>query len=373
MLIKPILKLIAKILTIIIYLVTLFSAFGGKVNPEYFTLPAIMTLLLPYISILCFIAAVAWLCQGKIITGAMGILTILVSWGPISSAVPLHFSRSAQNEENTFSLLTYNILHGDDFRDPDSPVNRSFEFVINSGADIVCLQEIREFSPKEIKNFSKSLQDQLAKAYPYSAGDLMTDVKILSKYPVKLIDTKAYPRTRVPNGYATRADFYRLNVKGRQLTIVNIHFNSYQLTEEEREVVTEINSVNSAKKSIRELKGTIWSKMSQNFKMRAGIAKDVREAIEELHGAVIVCGDLNDVPASYAYRTLLGEDLKDAYSETNFGPTYTYNAHMFLFHIDQILYKGDLRALSVKREKIKTSDHYPLIAEFEFTDPEEKK
>ena len=40
---------------------------------------------------------------------------------------------------------------------------------------------------------------------------------------------------------------------------------------------------------------------------------------------------------------------------------------MFYFHIDQILYKGDLKALSVRKGKIKTSDHYPLLSEFEFT------
>ena len=63
----------------------------------------------------------------------------------------------------------------------------------------------------------------------------------------------------------------------------------------------------------------------------------------------------------------MADDLNDAYSETNFGPTFTYNKHLFLFHIDQILYKGDLKALKVERGSIDTSDHYPLLAEFELT------
>lgn len=44
----------------------------------------------------------------------------------------------------------------------------------------------------------------------------------------------------------------------------------------------------------------------------------------------------------------------------------TYNAHYFWFHLDQIFYRGGLRALSVKKIKTKVSDHYPLMAEFEF-------
>ena len=43
---------------------------------------------------------------------------------------------------------------------------------------------------------------------------------------------------------------------------------------------------------------------------------------------------------------------------------------MFYFHIDQMLYRGPLKALSLKVGKINTSDHYPLIGVFEFTDRE---
>lgn len=44
----------------------------------------------------------------------------------------------------------------------------------------------------------------------------------------------------------------------------------------------------------------------------------------------------------------------------------TYNKHLFWFHIDQILYRGAIRPLSVKKGSLKSSDHYPLTAEFEF-------
>ena len=40
---------------------------------------------------------------------------------------------------------------------------------------------------------------------------------------------------------------------------------------------------------------------------------------------------------------------------------------MFYFHIDQMLYRGNLEALSLKIGKINSSDHYPLIGEFAFT------
>lgn len=373
MLIKPILRLIAKILSVIIYVLTLFSAFGGHVNPQLLTLPSMAVLMLPYLAILTLLIAVAWLCCGRIIIGAAGFVTLFVAWGPISSAVPVKFGKSPDNPDNSFTVLTYNILHGDDYRNPDSPGNRAFEFVINSGADIVCLQELVSFNDKEIRNFTPELEARLKEAYPYSAGTAACDLKILSKYPVKMIDTDIFINHDEIYRDRIWANVYKVKIKGRNLTVVNMHMNSYQLTEDEREVVTEIKSVDTAKQSIKEFKGSIWKKMAYSFKLRADNSRTLRKALDNLKNPVIVCGDFNDVPASYAYRILMGDDMHDAFADAHLGPTYTYNAHLFLFHLDQIFYRGDLKALSVKRESINSSDHYPLLATFEFTDDKEEK
>ena len=100
---------------------------------------------------------------------------------------------------------------------------------------------------------------------------------------------------------------------------------------------------------------------------RADRAADILRALDKVSGPLIVCGDFNDVPESWCYRLLRGDDLRDAYVETSFGPLITYNRHAFWFHLDQILYRGPLQALSVKKGRLRSSDHYPLLAEFEFT------
>ena len=56
--------------------------------------------------------------------------------------------------------------------------------------------------------------------------------------------------------------------------------------------------------------------------------------------------------------------MRDAYTDSAFGPTITYIDSRFYFHIDQILYRGDMRAVGIERGNIKSSDHYPLIATF---------
>ena len=59
-------------------------------------------------------------------------------------------------------------------------------------------------------------------------------------------------------------------------------------------------------------------------------------------------------------------DMKDAYAENAFGPTITYHGNRFYFRIDQVLYKGDMKAVDIERGDIESSDHYPLLTTFVF-------
>ena len=76
-------------------------------------------------------------------------------------------------------------------------------------------------------------------------------------------------------------------------------------------------------------------------------------------------GDMNDTPGSYAYRTICGEDMRDSWADVGFGPIYTFHDHHLYVKIDHILYRGDMKVLSSRRDKEGESDHYPLVAVFE--------
>lgn len=367
-LVKPILRTAALILSIIVYALTILAAYGGRFDPDFFTFPAVMTLALPWLAIASLVITVAWFCFGRIFAGGLGVLAIIASWGPVTTACPLASSSKPTLGAQTFSLMTYNILHGRDLEGKSEGLgyNRTFDYIIHSGIDIVCLQEIRGFDPKEIDRLSQTQLDTLRKVYPFIVGDPSLDMKVLSKYPVvfekgyNYIDGSFDPK---------RYTFYKLNINGHRLTLINVHLMSFMLSKEDTGVLTGIRSVNDARNSISMLKGGIREKLDKGFKKRKDDVEILRRTIDRIKGPMIICGDFNDVPESYAYRLLKGEDMKDAYVETGFGPLVTYNRHAFWFHLDQIFYRDGLKALDVRKGKTRVSDHYPVIAEFEFTDP----
>lgn len=357
--VNPIIRMIAKVASYLLYAATLLSAFGGYFNPRYFTLPAMAVLILPYLAIATFIVAILWLLRKRLITGALGILVLIAGWGSISHAVPLHTSKKARPGEPTFTLVSYNIFHTTDTHSNDSTKSRAIDYLIKTDADIVCLQELYGFNTYEVRDH-QAVVDSLLALYPYHKDGAQSDMKVLSKYPVKRI--KLYhPDPKYSAYYYT---FWEVNVKGFPITLVNVHLPSYNLNTKERTVISGIHNSTSARSSMDRFKALMKGKLSEGLSSRAEATAEVTEILRQVEGRVIVCGDFNDVPGSWAYRTFIKEGYKDAFAETHFGPMHTYNSDLLYFHLDQVLYRGALKALSLKRGNINASDHYPLEATF---------
>ena len=89
-------------------------------------------------------------------------------------------------------------------------------------------------------------------------------------------------------------------------------------------------------------------------------SKQVAEEIKKIDtDYVLVCGDFNDTPISYAHRTIQGP-LKDAYAASGCGVGVTYNENFFWFRIDNILHSANMKAINCTVDMVRYSDHYPL-------------
>lgn len=364
MVIKPVYKLIlktaAKVLAGILFALTLLFAYGGYLNPEHWTLPAVGVLVFPFFAMLTLVVSIAFLAFRKYIFGCIGI-GVLMACGPtFLEAVPLRFGNKPGNPDNVFKMVTFNCLHLQDTRNPEAATNRSLEFLINSGADFICLQEMYGFDTPGLREKFGGQVDRLLEIYPYYTRSSHRELAFLSKYPYEKIDMVPFD---VEYGGVVG---YHLTIDGHPLTVINVHLPSYMLSDEERGIITEANSRAGMEKSVREMEGSVYSKLKKAFAIRARVSRDIAEYAQTIPGNVIICGDFNDVPGSWTYRNFTKRGFEDAYAQTGFGHLITYNLHMMYFHIDQILYRGELEPLGVRKERMDASDHYPLVAEFEF-------
>lgn len=354
-----ILRMAARILTYLLFLTTILSAYGGFIPPKIWSVPSVAVLVFPYLLIASVVAALLWLLDQRLLTAICGGLTVLICWPVATAALPVSFS--SKPTEPSFTLMTYNVYYLlNPLDDSSEGISPTLSYIIRQKPDMVCLQELEILPNSGVR---KEQTDSLKKIYPYivrghAMADSYTPFLFMSRYPTREIE--------VPEDIEANCALYRVRLPGMTLHVLNIHLTSYKLIGKQRTVVSDIRGLRSARESLKLEKG-IYAKLSEAFRLRQDISLQIRKLINSIEGPLVVCGDFNDVPGSWAYRTIRGKDLKDAVAKTSLGPTVTYNANALWFDIDQILYRpGELTPHKTVKGKLKSSDHYPLTETFSY-------
>ena len=348
-------KYIFRIISIIAAFVLLFSAYGGRVNPNIWTLPSMATLALPVIAlyVLVLLAVLALFRQWR--SAAVLVGALLLSWPTLRLISPLNlFHPEADPDKVQLKVLTMNVTQFN-WVDGDKP-NKSMRYILDQNADVVVIQEgLVDFSYEQLEPVKPMLKE-LYKKYPYRKKAFF-DVGILSKYPYTEVKSSALDKDKL--NYFIKA--WDVQAPGGDIRVVSMHLSSLRFTQNDSKIIESMNKPSNRKRRVK----SVVRKLDNGFRTHVRQVTAMRKLLDETTGDVIVMGDMNDTPGSYTYRTLCGDDLLDAWAESGFGPTYTFHAHHLYVKIDHIFYRGNMKLLTCRRDKEGESDHYPLVAVFE--------
>ena len=348
-------KYIIHLLTIVLAFVLLLSAYGGRVDPVVWTLPSMLTLALPVVLLFVIVAMVllAIFKQWRAVVVLLGAL--LLSWPTIRLISPFNIGHpKADTEKTQLKVLTMNVTEFN-WQKGNEP-SENMRYILDQDADIVVIQEGLVYFSFENLSTVKPMLKKLYKKYPYRKKEFY-DVGIISKYPFTEVKSEVLSQDTL--NYFIKA--WDVEAPGGELRVVNMHLSSLRFTANDSQVIESMNVPSDRKRRIK----SVAQKLGNGFISHSRQAKAVRQLLDETSGDVLVMGDMNDTPGSFTYRTVCGEDLRDAWADTGFGPMYTFHAHHLYVKIDHIFYRGDMKVLSCRRDKEGESDHYPLIAVFE--------
>lgn len=336
------------------------SAYAGAVDPENVPQASVVAMTFQFwlVGALCLTVFSFFFSR---IAGVVGVVGMLVAMPSILDYSPLRFPVSVKDEDETFTLMSYNVY--DFVSQHDSypgGINPAVSHILDADADIVCLQECTGFGPSDFVHLTKEQSDSLHLQYPYIfvSGHAQA---ILSKFPIKHV-----PTGFVYNGKGT-ADFscFRADIRGMTVTIFNIHMQSFDLEKADRQMYKKLMRLQGNEEQIDSMRSHLFDKIELAGIQRANDTRQLIKYIRKYGGPnVIVCGDFNDVPGCYSLRLLREEKFREVYPEVGFGPMITYNSDRFYFRIDHILYRGDLKPAKMVRGHIDASDHYPVEATF---------
>lgn len=349
-------KYIFRLISIIAAFALLFSAYGGRVDPTVWTLPSMATLALPIVALVT-VALLVLMVLFKQWRAAVVILgALLLSWPTLRLISPFTLVSPSPDEEKTqLSVLTMNVTEFN-WQHRDNKPSKSMRYILDQNADVVVIQEGLVYYSYEQLNSVKPMLKELYEKYPYRKKAFF-DVGILSKYPFTDVNSPILKQDSL--GYFIKA--WDVEAPGGDLRVIGMHLSSLRFTGNDSRVIDAMNTPSGRKNRIK----SVRRKLDNGFISHARQARGLRQLLDETTGDVVVLGDMNDTPGSFAYRTVCGDDLHDAWADMGFGPTYTFNAHHLYVKIDHILYRGDMKLLSCRRDKEGDSDHYPLVAVFE--------
>lgn len=350
---KRLIILIAVIAHAFVAVLFLISAFSSYISPEKASLSVILGLLYPMFLFLNIGFLIGWIFLRRWYL-LISLFSLLIGWSSIRLYVPLHCSEVViADNEKSIDILTYNVFMFGNLKahlpDNENPI---LAYVQEIDPDIVCFQE---YMLSENPKFLTAKQiDQALKQYPYR--NRSSNTACYSKYPI----VGSRPIKYDTDG-GNSSTLYKIDVEGDTIYLINNHLESNRFTDNDKEIYR--NMIKNVEPNLwEEMKNKLIHKMIKSTRIRARQAEAITETITGLHSdKVIVCGDFNDTPMSYVYRTIKG-DMDDAYAARGFGPGITYHENGFWFRIDHILYGKDFTAVDSKIDRVKYSDHYPLRA-----------
>ena len=320
------------------------------VSPDLFWPLAFFGLAYPYLVLVNLIFLVLWILQPskKLLLPLVSLLLGFYNFTNTFQLIP-----KTQSHQQGIEVLSFNV-HGfkSDLRNRRTNTPKVLEYFKSTGAEIICLQEATlskngSLSPQGIKDELPGIDHYQLASASSNAGSIT-----FSKYPITNMGEIRFP------GSSNLVLFSDLKISEHQIIrVYNCHFQSYSIDPDDYSIIDSLGT-GSKNKQINEAR-KISYKLKSGFEMRSFQARKVADHIRQSPYPVIVCGDFNDTPVSYAYRKVRGE-LKDAFVEAGWGISNTYNGVLPSFRIDYILCNQKFTVRNYNRDRVYLSDHFPV-------------
>jgi endonuclease/exonuclease/phosphatase family metal-dependent hydrolase len=339
---------------------TLLVYFFAHTSPADFWPAGFLTLSLPVMLVVHVVFIIYWLWRSpwKSLL-SLAVLLMGLPYLQRTFALP-PFGKQAGSGTN-FKVLSYNVRMLNTYHerlgvDPATST-KMLDWVIDSDADIKCVQELYNSDTSQVYNSMRQLRRrQRFRQYATPSPDLYehrqgyVGAVIFSRFPIVHYEKLVFDNSGINKGV-----FADIAVGKDTIRVFNVHLHSMSIRVEK--VLGEKRLV-SAQADLTD----IFKRLKKGFISRANQVEMLEKWIAASPYKVIVCSDLNDMPYSYTY-TRLRKQLNNAFEEAGSGFGFTYNDRLFFLRIDNQFSDPSLsvRHFTTHRD-VAYSDHFPISA-----------
>jgi endonuclease/exonuclease/phosphatase family metal-dependent hydrolase len=364
---KKFTKGILLLLNIVFALALLASCYASKISHQEFWFIAVLTLFSIFFLVAVVMLMLIWLFV-KPRFMLISILTLVLCRNAIGHIFQFRINNDFNYKKSarTIRIMSWNVEHFNMLQYKKYPERKKqmIEFINETSSDIACFQEMVAGDDKsKCINTSGEFKKKLSFRDSYYVYDTAFDfdryhhfgIIIYSKYPIINKQTVVSDPTEY-NSIFQYVDVVKNNDTFR---VFNIHLQSLRFTPDNRKYID--NPGITGESDFAATKN-ILIKYKTGMEKRHRQSDVIKKTIAESPYPIILCGDFNDVPNSYAYNTI-GENLNNAFNILGSGIGNTYNGLSPTLRIDNIFTDKRFEVNQYKRFLKNWSDHFPIVAD----------
>jgi endonuclease/exonuclease/phosphatase family metal-dependent hydrolase len=307
---------------------------------------SLLALTYPFILLINFIFAVAWLFTGNWYS-VFSLAALLIGFGHHMRYVKLFSipdNKTACRE--SIQVMSYNMRGMSMIPVPkgsgaQARVDALYEALseMKEMPDIMCLQE---------GNRGDLIAQKFGLSHTIRAPK--STLWLLSKYPILAHGELAGQEN---NPSCLWAD---LKTSMGTLRVYNIHLVSNRVTNTAEELIQDMDFQSETTWSnIR----FIVSRYKHTTRKRAREALALRDHMRQCKHPILIAGDGNDTPLSNTYH-VLADGMKDSFKQRGYGLSTTYESKLPLLRIDYFFGSKEIIFRDHRTHHISYSDHYPV-------------
>lgn len=358
---KPRRSLLLRLLDLLMTLLTAVTAvtmvvtfFVPYVDPGRVWFFPVLGLAAPAVYVVTVVLALYWIIRWRLVRAGIMVALVVVGLFKVSLFYRPEFRRNYGDERydrRAFKVMTYNVrgFYGENGL---SSVGDVLQLIGDHNPDIICLQEFNARLAGQSDEFA--LLDEKYESAVFGrtqAPDSLygAPLVILSKYRILRSGVVLTPGTSV---------WADLLIGDDTIRVFNNHLRSTAIKAADNEYITNRDFISD---TAREVKiRSIVSRLRENSILRAAQVDSIADVIADARARCIVCGDFNDTPMSYVYRTMAG-GLNDAFSKSDSGYSHTFRGFFNTLRIDYVLCSDSFDPVSYEVPQVEYSDHLPVV------------
>lgn len=289
----------------------------------------------------------------------VSLLIVIVSLTCFPRNFQFTFLNKSTPNIDELKLVTYNVQRfGIDKNSEEAPSTRDsiINFLTKENADIYCIQEYHS-AGDNLYGPLKKIRDNLHtityyyESYFNPRYNQLSGLAIFSNY-------QAVNKGKLKfTGSRTFGIYIDIVINQDTVRLYNIHLASIKLEPADLDFVTTPNPGKDNHSSTLE----IYHKLANAYKLREKQINAIKKEINSSPFPVLLCGDFNDSPNSWAYSEI-NAILNDAFKSKGTGLGITYNGPIPLLRIDYIFTESTYDIVGFHIPKISLSDHFPVSA-----------